>query len=123
MRQDGQQMATKWPTDGHIQEVKEVKALKKEPNITAKEEFVLPEWIPKTEWDAWMDMRKKKKIPTTERALVIAVNKLEKLKKEGQEIGKVLDQSTFAGYPGLYPVKKENSPATSSSYLFRGDNR
>jgi hypothetical protein len=64
----------------------------------------LPDWIPQDSWDGWMEMRKQKKIPTTERAKAMAIKVLSALRDQGEEIEHVLGQSEFQGWAGLFKV-------------------
>lgn len=68
----------------------------------AQAPFVLPDWMPKEAWQAWLEVRTKKKVPNTTRALQIAVGKLEALKAEGYQPGQVLDCAIEKGWRGIY---------------------
>lgn len=65
----------------------------------------MPEWVPHPEWNGFKAMRTKIKKPLTERAIGMAVRKLERLRDEGQDPAAVLDQSTLHCWQDLYPVK------------------
>lgn len=67
--------------------------------------FALPDWVPPEPWAGWVEMRAKKRIPNTERALNLALGKLEELRKAGQNVAAVIDQSTTRGWTTFYPVK------------------
>lgn len=77
--------------------------------------FVLPEWIPKEPWNGFLEMRKEIKKPLNGRALTLAVNKLSELKKAGHDLGKVLDQSTFGKWQGLYALKEDHGRYSGST--------
>lgn len=86
----------------------------------------LPDWIPLEAWNAWVDMRKKKKKPlNTDRAINMAINKLESLMNQGHNPEEVLDQSTFNNWQGLFPVKdnerNQGSNRISSGAVSRAD--
>jgi len=70
-----------------------------------KEKEVLPHWIPVDAWNGFCEMRKKSKSALTERARVLLIGKLLELRDSGQDVGKVLDQSTSNGWKSVYPVK------------------
>lgn len=70
-----------------------------------KDKNIIPSWIPKEAWDGFIEMRKKIKTIMTDRAVKLAISELKKLKEEGEDIEKVLDQSTMKNYKGLFPVK------------------
>jgi hypothetical protein len=67
--------------------------------------FTLPDWIPRKAWDDFEAMRKKNRKPMTDRARELAVSQLEKLRREGNPPGEVLNQSVLCGYQGLFAVK------------------
>jgi len=69
--------------------------------------LTLPDWVPKMQWDAWIDARRKRRNPPTDFALRQAISKLEALKAQGHAPGAVLAQSAFRGWAGLFPVKDE----------------
>ncbi len=78
------------------------------------ESFVLPEWIPVSEWGAWVEMRTKKRNAPTDRAKELAIKELERLKAVGEDPAAVLNQSTFKGWQGLFAVK-ENGNGTGGT--------
>jgi len=67
----------------------------------------LPDWLPKDAWDGWVAMRKQIKKPASERAMKMAIKKLEELSRQGHDPGQVLDQSTMSSWTDLYPIKQE----------------
>lgn len=67
----------------------------------------LPAWIDIEAWQGWLEMRKSIKKPLTARAKKMAIHKLELLLQIGQDPTKVLDQSTFHNWIGLFPLKEE----------------
>lgn len=73
---------------------------------TGKKSFSLPVWIPETSWNAFVEMRTKIKKPLTDHAKSLAVKDLEKLRDAGEDTTKVLDQSIFNSWQGLFAVKK-----------------
>lgn len=69
----------------------------------------LPDWIPKAEWDAFLEMRKRiKKVPT-DHALGLLVKELEKLKAAGHTPAAVLDQSTVNSWAGVFALKGDRA--------------
>lgn len=69
----------------------------------------IPDWIPNEAWQGYLDMRKKIRKPMTERAVALAINTLEKLRQQGQDIGAVLDQSTLNSWQGLFPLTERRA--------------
>ena len=71
--------------------------------------FAPPDWIPSEPWAGFVEMRKKIRAPLTERALVLAVGELERLRRAGEDPAAVLNQSVFRGWKGLFPVKPDEA--------------
>lgn len=69
----------------------------------------LPDWIPIEAWEGWLEMRKQRKKPFTERAMVRAINKLDAMRQIGQDIAEVLDRSTMNGWTDLYEIKEQTN--------------
>jgi hypothetical protein len=65
----------------------------------------LPEWMPMPQWEAYVEMRKKSKKPLTVMATNMAISKLEELKGQGHHPARVLAQSVFHSWQGLFEVK------------------
>ncbi len=72
----------------------------------------LPDWLPINEWHGFVEMRKKKRCPMTERAEQLAIEKLRELKTEGHDPGAVLNQSTFSSWTGLFPLSSRSDANT-----------
>lgn len=64
--------------------------------------FVLPDWIPRDQWDAWVDARTKRRNPPTNWAKRLAVSRLEELRAKGYAPAVVLAESAFNGWAGLF---------------------
>lgn len=73
----------------------------------------LPECIPVDAWNGWVEMRKQRKKPLTERAYNQAINKLVAFKDKGQNITEVLDRSTMNGWTDLYEIKEQKNGTTN----------
>lgn len=73
------------------------------------ERFILPEWIPKNEWQGYCEMRIRSKKPMTDKAKKMAVTKLEEFLKQGKDLREILNQSIFNNYQGLFEVRNANS--------------
>lgn len=74
-----------------------------------KEEATLPVWLPVESWNGFCEMRRKSKSAFTERAKVLLIGELKKLMDSGQDVSKVLDQSTANGWKSVYPLKVNGS--------------
>ena len=89
----------------------EPKALSKCP---AKKEidFMLPEWVPRKAWDAYIEMRKTIKKPLkTAYGAELAIKSLDKLRAEGNAPEAVLNQSVLNSWQGLFAIKKPGTQA------------
>jgi hypothetical protein len=73
----------------------------------------LPHWLPLEAWNGWLDMRNKLKKPPTNRAIELALDKLEAMQQKGQDITEVLDRSTINGWTDLYEIKEQKNGTTN----------
>lgn len=73
----------------------------------ARASLALPEWLPIEQWAAFVEMRKRMKASLTDRAVMLAIGELEKLRAQGHDPAKVLDQSVANGWKGLFPIKSK----------------
>jgi len=73
----------------------------------------IPDWFPMDAWQGWVEMRKKRKRPLTERAETRAINKLEALHSAGHDIGELLDRSTINGWLDIYEPKGNTNAGNS----------
>lgn len=82
---------------------------KQKPRVAA---FVLPDWIDPQAWNAYEEMRNKKRSPMTDHARELAVQKLAGFKEKGHSPRSVLDNSTLNGWQGLFePTRGKDEPA------------
>ena len=75
--------------------------------ITKDKKYIIPEWIDEKTWEAFLEMRKKKRAIPTERAKELLVRELEKLRAEGHDPTEVLNQSIMRNYTGVFPLKND----------------
>jgi len=68
----------------------------------------LPEWLPKNLWEQYVDFRFELRKPLTLKARDMAIQKLEKLRREGNDPADVIEASMVSGWTGLFPVRKGN---------------
>ena len=73
----------------------------------------LPDCIPADAWNGWVEMRKQRKKPLTDRAYNQAIDKLVAFMAKGQNITEVLDRSTMNGWTDLYEVKEPRNAGNS----------
>jgi len=77
-------------------------------NVSQKvinEIIIIPSFIDKETWDAFIEMRKKMKAVPTNRAIALIFKELEKLKKDGNPPDQVLQQSIMNNWKGVFPLK------------------
>lgn len=82
----------------------------REPSRHINRDF--PHWLPLEAWNGWLDMRNKLKKPPTNRAIELALDKLEAMQQKGQDITEVLDRSTINGWTDLYEPKEQKNGTT-----------
>lgn len=87
---------------GIITEIPQTKRRLKE---TKGKETILPDWIDKELWGAFLEIRKHKKAAATEFALKLLIDKLAELKEAGDDPSKVLKESIMRNWTGVFPLK------------------
>jgi hypothetical protein len=78
--------------------------------------FELPEWVPRKDWDDFLDMRKRQRKAPTDRAKELLVAKLGELRSKGDDPSKVLQRSIERNWQGLFPLEDESKPKQSNGY-------
>jgi len=71
--------------------------------------FSIPNFIPQDAWNGFYEMRKTGKGVFTERAASLIIKQLTQMHSEGQDVAKVLDQSTANGWKGVFPLKTQGA--------------
>jgi hypothetical protein len=67
--------------------------------------LLLPDWVDKATWNAFLEIRKKKHAPDTDHALALIVRDLEMYKNHGDDPNKVLEESIKRGWTGVFELK------------------
>jgi hypothetical protein len=65
----------------------------------------LPDWLNKTDWNDFVEMRKKLKKPMTDRAVKLMISKLEIMKNKGIDTSAVLQKSIVSDWIDVYEPK------------------
>ena len=73
-----------------------------------------PTWLPIDAWQGWVEMRKQRKRPLTDRAKAMAYKKLEALHLAGHDINELLDRSTINGWLDIYEPKGATNAGNSN---------
>jgi hypothetical protein len=81
----------------------------------------VPDWMPLEAWQGWVEMRKQRKRPLTERATARAINKLDAIRAKGHDIEDLLDRSTINGWLDIYEPKEMNNGANNRTANQRGN--
>jgi predicted phage replisome organizer len=81
--------------------------------VKKNDDFLLPNWIDKILWEAYMETRKKLKAPPTKKAVELIIKDLETFKNNGDDPGKVLEQSIKRGWRGVLPLKDNQEKKNS----------
>jgi hypothetical protein len=68
----------------------------------------LPDWMPKENWQGFVDHRRRMRAPLTPRAIQLIVDQLSSLRERGQPPEAVLDQSVINGWRGIFELKGTN---------------
>ena len=83
---------------------------------------IFPEWIPQEEFEEYRKMRNTIKKPMTDSIVKYAIKELEKLKAKGHDPKKVLEQSIFNSWQGLFAIKpEEKKPYNPEAWVKKGD--
>ena len=70
------------------------------------ESFILPDWMPASEWADFVEMRRKNRNALTDRAKRLAVNELDKLRAAGHDPAAVINQSVLNAWKGFFPLRR-----------------
>lgn len=79
-----------------------------EPSITTKG-FVLPDWVPVIEWNAFVDHRKKLKKPLTEYSMKLAIIKLKEIIDTGHKADDIINETILRGWQSFFAPKGNES--------------
>lgn len=93
-----------------VNKKKEKKSKVKEcPTYSANNDrIIIPDYLLEI-WPKYVEMRKKIKKPVTESVVVLALEKLNSLSKDHNEQIKIIEQSIFNSWQGLFPLKENQS--------------
>ncbi len=86
-------------------------------------EFLVPEWIKKETWDAFIEMRKAIGAKPTIRAQELLVSKLDTMRLTGQDPNRILEQSTMNNWKGVFPIKDQTGGHNVGIRTARSDPR
>lgn len=72
--------------------------------------FAPPDWVPRQDWDDFIDMRKRSRKNPTDKAKELLVAKLDRLRSEGHDPGKVLQRSIERNWQSVFPLEDDTRP-------------
>ena len=84
-----------------------------------KKEYVLPDWLNRESWNAFIEMRRRIKKPLTDYGCQVAIKKLQKLKDAGQDPNAILDNSIMNSWQGIWPEKGDGDNGRTGTNLRR----
>ena len=68
---------------------------------------IIPEWIKKETWDAFIEMRKSLKAKPTTKAVELIISKLRIYKNNGQDPNSILEQSIENNWKGVFALRED----------------
>jgi len=74
-------------------------------NKNNKGNLPIPSWMPKQDWEDYLEMRNKKKKPATDRAKQLVILKIDGLRKKGHCPAKLLQESIINGWVSVFEGK------------------
>lgn len=88
------------------------------PTPASRAEVVdLPDWLPSSEWEAYVEMRQRIRAPMTPAAKVLEIRELTKLRADGDDPTAVLEQSIRKSWRGLFPIKAAQANRATAKIL------
>lgn len=78
-------------------------------NAKKREKEGWPDWLPLTQWEAFVEMRQRIRKPMSARAKELVIAKLDRLRSAGCDPGAVLDQSTMNSWQGVFEVRGDQN--------------
>ena len=92
--------------------------------VKNNEEMMLLEkiGIKKEVWESFIEMRKKIKKPMTDRAKILALNKLAEFKKNGNNPEKIIEQSVMNCWQGLFPLNNREYYYNKNAFKNKNEN-
>jgi len=87
------------------------------PKKKAQAPLILPDWIDQSLWSDYKQMRIHIGRPLTKKAESMAIDKLNAFKQQGENPTKIIEQSIFNSWQGLFAVKHENGNSRATNEL------
>ena len=97
------------PHDTKVEEIEEEEKVKKnikKKHTKPKEKLPLPDWLPKQDWNDYLDMRRLKNKYPTDRAKQMVIIKLDELRSQSHCPSKALQQSIINNWTSVFATKE-----------------
>lgn len=78
-------------------------------------ETILPDWMSREDWNAWLAHRKAIKRPVAPEQIPAALAEMKRLHEDGYDVGDTIQLSIANGWQGLFPRKEGRSEAAKLS--------
>jgi phage replication O-like protein O len=76
-------------------------------NTITKTNNILPEWLDRKTWDAFLEMRNVKKAKPTNYAIELIIKDLAKWRADGEDPQAILEESIKRGWTGVFSLKNK----------------
>jgi hypothetical protein len=111
----GTETANEWQSKGKPRANKGQQYNKNNKNNNEREESVLlPDWIPLDAWNGFVEMRNASRAKMTDRAKILAIEKLTQFRKMGYDVAAILNKSTINNWKDVYEPKQHSAAGTPS---------
>jgi hypothetical protein len=77
--------------------------------VLKKDIYILPDYINKDVWDAYLDMRKTIKKKPTDKAITMLLKKLDEYRQAGDDPNEILSRSVMNGWTGIFPLDRKGA--------------
>lgn len=86
-------------------------------NLKSKDKNMvfLPEWLPCSLWESFVQFRKDMKSKMTDHAQNLAIKKLQEFRDQGHDIEEIINTSIMNGWKGLFPIRRNKNGGLNGS--------
>jgi hypothetical protein len=81
----------------------------------------LPPWVPQDLWIDLLEVRKKKKVPNTEKAILLMLRRLTKLRNEGHDPTVLLEEAIERGWTTVWPLTEKGGYGRDRNQVTRNN--
>ena len=98
-------------SEHHVDTQEEKEKEKEKEKVILK---TIPDFIDKDLFNDFLEMRKKKRVPLTDKALKLLINRLTEFHNSGQNVSKIIENSIMRGWTGVFEEKTEPAKKVKS---------